>query len=460
MPPDASVPVGEVLRHFNHDQIYLFLGAAITTVGLLAAAYALLRRRLDPLLLWFSLFALLYGIRLWLDYQLIGALGLSYPAFDRLRAVVQYLVPIPSFFFFQASGFLGKAGRRFVYALSVLLLCLAIATILVGPRPLFQQINNGLIVAALITLITHSLKAGFNTPDFLLLRRALFVFIGFALFQNVVDPIGSWNVEPFGFVIFLAALGYVAGRQALATEQQLSVIHKELEIAQRIQRSILPSAFPVSRSFRVAARYLPMTSVAGDFYDFLLASDTEAGILIADVSGHGVPAALIASMVKLAAAAQSANTAQPADLLHGMNTALCGNTQSQFVTAAYVYLNAATHELRYAAAAHPPMLLLRNGEVTEIAENGLMLAAFDFATYATLSHLLEPGDRLLLYTDGILEAANTREEEFGNARLSALLHDTAALPPTQTADRIITTIQAWSATQNDDLTVLVCDYTT
>ena len=90
--------------------------------------------------------------------------------------------------------------------------------------------------------------------------------------------------------------------------------------------SILPSAYPDSGSFRIAARYVPMTAVAGDFYDFLVAERRQAGILIADVSGHGVPAALIASMVKLAATSHRASAADPAALLSGMNTVLCGNT--------------------------------------------------------------------------------------------------------------------------------------
>ncbi len=106
-----------------------------------------------------------------------------------------------------------------------------------------------------------------------------------------------------------------------------------------------------------------------------------------------------------------------------MNAVLCGNTQTQFVTAAYVYLDATSSTLRYSAAAHPPIMLLRAGKVVELTENGLMLAAFSFATYETL----EPGDRLVLYTDGILEATNAQGEEFGSNRLCALLTDTAKL---------------------------------
>jgi sigma-B regulation protein RsbU (phosphoserine phosphatase) len=266
------------------------------------------------------------------------------------------------------------------------------------------------------------------------------------------------NVEAIGFAFFLGTLGYVAAKRSLQRDHQFSEIQKELEIARRIQTSILPQAYPESDHFTVAARYVPMASVAGDFYDFLITNPQQAGLLIADVSGHGVPAALIASMVKLAATSQRANAADPATLLSGMNMVLHGNTQEQFVTAAYVYLDAVSSTLRYSAAAHPPMLLLRAGNVVELTENGLMLAAFSFATYSTAEYPLEPGDRLVLYTDGLLEAANATGEEFGPLRLSALLKDGARLNPEAAADHIVSSLQTWSKSQNDDLTVLICDY--
>ena len=109
-------------------------------------------------------------------------------------------------------------------------------------------------------------------------------------------------------------------------------------------------------------------------------------------------------MVKLAANSQKEDAAQPEKLLAGMNATLCGNTQSQFVTAAYAHLDAHSGELRYAAAAHLPLLLLRDGKVASIEENGLMLALFSSATYTSTTQQLKAGDRLLLYTDGIVEA--------------------------------------------------------
>src|ERR1039458_10825483 len=104
------------------------------------------------------------------------------------------------------------------------------------------------------------------------------------------------------------------------------------------------------------------------------------------------------------------------------------------LTAAYVYLNAESRELRYSAAGHPPMLLLRNDGVIEIEENGLMLAAFDFASYSNATHRLEPGDRLLLYTDGIVEASNALGNLLGQKGRTELLRETAGLSPSAAAD--------------------------
>ena len=457
--PDPQLARSEVLRIFNHAQIYLFLGAAISSVGVVSSLFALLRRRFDPLLLWFALLALLYGGRLWMRYQLLLQLDLRPPVFWRIYTAVGFLVPIPAFFFFRELNLLGRAGRIACNIVWPIAAMLALASLIFGSQQIFWNINNGFVVIALLLVSIALIRADSEKDDIRLVRRGLLLFSGCALYGNVREFFGRYdNIEPFGFVVLLACLGIVAGRRALGKEQQLSIIQKELEIAQRIQLSLLPVSFPISKRFRVAARYVPMTSVAGDFYEYVVASDDEAGLLIADVSGHGVPAALIASMVKLAITTQHENARTPAELLTGMNDVLCGNTQNQFVTAGYVYLSAAERELRYAAAAHPPMLLLRQGATIEIEENGLMLAAFDFAKYQTVSVPIQPGDRFVLYTDGILEAEDAQKTEFGKDRLCALIRDTAGRTCAEAADHIIASIRHWSPNQNDDLTVLICDY--
>jgi sigma-B regulation protein RsbU (phosphoserine phosphatase) len=369
------------------------------------------------------------------------------------------VVPIPALFFFEAAGFLNKGARVIAYTLCGVFLCLVVATFVFGPSLKFLFINNVIIIAGLIALIVQSMRGENISRDFVVIRRGLLVFVGFALYDNIVGLFrGGSKTEALGFAVFLATLGYVAARRTIQRDQQLVEIQKELDVARRIQMSILPGEFPNNANFRVAARYVPMTSVAGDFYDFLVSDDRQAGLLIADASGHGVPAALIASMVKIAATSQRGNMANPSKLLKAMNGTLCGITQNQFVTAAYVHLDADAQELRYSAAAHPPMLLLRGGEVTPVVENGLMLAAFDFAEYSTAVLPLMTGDRLLLYTDGIVEAEDGKQEEFGQERLCALLRDSAGLGHTEAADLLLSSVQRWSAAQNDDLTLLVCDY--
>ena len=456
---NTNLTAAQVLRIFERDALYLLLGTAFTTIGLVAGAYNVLRRKAEALITWFALFAILYGLRLWLNS---GMLALMVPRVyfpNSLRVAVNEIVPIPAFFYFQAAGFLSGFGRRFVYAMTGIFVALFVATIVLGPLSAIDQINSVIIIATFCALILETVRQRAKSADVLVIRYGLLIFAAFVLVGNVSTVAGHFvYVEPVGFVFFLGALGIAATRQTVQRDLALAEVRNELEIAKRIQMGNLPAGFANSASFKVASRYVPMTSVAGDFYDFLLANDFEAGILIADVSGHGIPAALIASMVKLAASSQRSNAEDPAALLAGMNAALCGNTQGQFVTAAYVHLDAAAGRLRYSAAAHPPMLLVRDGAVREIVENGLMLAAFSFATFTTVSHELCAGDRVVLYTDGIVEAADGSKEEFGQARLQELLLRSGTLSPEETVDAVIRSVQEWSRTQDDDLTLLVCDY--
>jgi len=449
----------QVIQAFRQDAPLLFLGAAFVSVGVVAGALAAIRRKFDRLLIYFCLFAIFYGARLWIQSGLFGLSVEGHEFYLRLRGGIDYVIPVPAVLFFEASGFMNRAGRWAGYLLAVVGSLLGLTTFALGWHRWFSQVNSAVVIIAIAAVIAQFLRPSGGDRDFAVIRNGLLVFAAGALADNVAGVFfRRVKIEPYCFVVLLASLGYVTARRAFERDEKLGEIQKELEVARRIQLSILPAEFPRSEHFRVAARYVPMTSVAGDFYDFIVADEKSAGLLIADVSGHGVPAALIASMVKLAATSQREKASDPSGVLSGMNAALCGNTQNQFVTAAYVHLDSEARELRYSAAGHPPMLLLRNGEIQEVAENGLMLAAFDFATYSNAAHKLEPGDRLLLYTDGIVEAASASGEFFGQQALGSLLQKTANADPKAAADRIIAEVQRWAASQDDDLTVLVCDF--
>ncbi len=248
---------------------------------------------------------------------------------------------------------------------------------------------------------------------------------------------------------------------------QLVEINNELEMARQIQLSILPRETPKIQGLDIVARYLPMTSVAGDFYDFIVVDDKHVGILMADVSGHGLPSALIASMLQVALTAQAGHASDPARVLSGLNRALCGKFEHNFVTAAYVYVDMEKKQMTYAGAGHPPLLFWSksDGKVSEVLENGLVLGMFGEATYASLQLPIEEGDRGVLYTDGIVEAKNPAEEEFGTARFTKFMEDNKGLAVDMFAEAVLDELSRWSEQprgqgQQDDISILTFDLKT
>jgi phosphoserine phosphatase RsbU/P len=248
--------------------------------------------------------------------------------------------------------------------------------------------------------------------------------------------------------------------------RQLVEINTELEMARQIQLSILPSSTPKITGMDIVARYIPMTSVAGDFYDFIVVDERHVGILIADVSGHGLPAALIASMLQVALTAQARHVSEPGKVLAGLNQALCGKFQHNFVTAAYVYVDLEKNIMNYGGAGHPPLLLWRKstGSASELLENGLVMGQFEEATYDSLQIPIEPGDRFFLYTDGILETANPAQEEFGTDRFMKFIETNNKLPAGPFADALLLELARWleqppGEGHKDDISLLAVDFT-
>ena len=252
-------------------------------------------------------------------------------------------------------------------------------------------------------------------------------------------------------------------REQLA--RQLLLINNELEMAREIQLSILPHEIPKIDGLEIAARYLAMSSVAGDFYDFIVVDEKHLGILIADVSGHGLPAALIASMLKGALAAQSPHAFDPARVLGGLNRSLCGRFKHHFVTAAYVFADMEKNSISYAGAGHPPLLLWRAsaGSASEVLQNGLLLGFFTEAAYPAIELPVEPGDKVVLYTDGILETRSPSKEEFGGDLFKSFLESNHNLNAETFADSLLDELSIWSGhprgnAQEDDITLLAINF--
>jgi phosphoserine phosphatase RsbU/P len=252
-------------------------------------------------------------------------------------------------------------------------------------------------------------------------------------------------------------------REQLA--RQLLYINNELEMAREIQLSILPQEIPKIDGLEISARYIPMSSVAGDFYDFIRVDEKRVGILVADVSGHGLPAALIASMLQVALAAQFVHASDPGRVLAGLHQALCGKFQHHFVTAVYVFVDMEKKSMSYAGAGHPPLLLWRGAtqSTSELEENGLPLGMFPNSTYSVGQIQVKAGDKLVLYTDGIVETESPSEQAFGVDLFKGFLQSKHDLRADLFADSLLDELSSWSEHprgqgQQDDITFLTIDF--
>jgi sigma-B regulation protein RsbU (phosphoserine phosphatase) len=219
------------------------------------------------------------------------------------------------------------------------------------------------------------------------------------------------------------------------------------------------------KGLEIAARYVPMATIAGDFYDFFVIDDNRIGILVADVSGHGVPASLIASMVKIAFVSQMPHAADPARVLAGLNHILCGKLESDFVTAGYLFIDTEQQTASYAGAGHPPLLLWRQRgqEILEIRPKGIILGQMEDSVYKNTGLELKNGDRFVLYTDGIVEALNAAGEIYGGDRFKSFIKSNSGLAADQFCDRLLDVIAVWSGRRSkgsldDDLTLMVIDF--
>jgi serine phosphatase RsbU (regulator of sigma subunit) len=242
--------------------------------------------------------------------------------------------------------------------------------------------------------------------------------IGLVLFvvnENLRRPIvPAINLEPVGVFVFVLCLGYGVAASVFRNEAELVAVQRELETARQIQMALLPRELPQVRRLDLAVFYLPMTAVAGDLYDFAVLGPAQVGILVADVSGHGIPAALVASMVKLAFSAQAEQAHDPARVLTAMNRILYGHMERTFVTAIYAVIDSDSRTITFANAGHPPLLIGRdNNYVEESREHGCLLGFLPDAPYTNERLELQPGDCVLLYTDGVPETRNPS----GSARL-------------------------------------------
>ncbi|HWS98399.1 MAG TPA: hypothetical protein VN620_18200, partial [Candidatus Methylomirabilis sp.] len=301
-------PSPQVAAEFRHllagDAARLVVAVVAMAIGLGSVFVQVLRwKTQDRVRLWFGLLSLLYGYRALLVTE-SARLFLTGPTIRFQVALVTFTIGIPAVLF--GWGLIARKHNWVTKSILIFNALMALAFLaLYSDRSavgVLYVVNNVLVISFTVAIIVYLyLAQAESVPELKTLRIMMLVWGVFVIYNNLRGwlPFGAnADYEFVGFAIFLCSLAYLVASRSLRNEEALSAIRKELEIARRIQTSILPETMPQLEGLRLAAQYLPMSEVAGDFYDFLVVDERRVGVLVADVSGHGVGAALVASMIK------------------------------------------------------------------------------------------------------------------------------------------------------------------
>lgn len=283
--------------------------------------------------------------------------------------------------------------------------------------------------------------------------------------------IGALNLESDCLNAFtdadLKVLQFYASIAAISIEK--SMLHREmlekkridsqLEVARQVQFSLLPIASPEIPGYSISAVNLPTYEVGGDYYDYIRLPGQQIGIAVADVSGKGIPASLIMSMFRAALRAQVRNDTALPHIMETVNLLLWESTSAaQFVTAVYGVLDRATGRFTYTNCGHnPPLLVRADDSVETLSQGGLPLGLFHTIHYEEAAVTLNPDDRLAIYTDGVVEAADAYDQEFGMHRLGQTLLAARCQTAHETVRAIIEATQNFSGENSyqDDFTMVV-----
>jgi phosphoserine phosphatase RsbU/P len=256
--------------------------------------------------------------------------------------------------------------------------------------------------------------------------------------------------------------------ERMVAEEQL---RRELAWATEVQQQLFPKCPPIISSAELSGFCQPARGVGGDYYDFLVFENEQVGIAIADVAGKGISAALLMSNVQasLRSQAMMRNAGAPskgslAALVSDMNTLLCRSTGPEtYVTFFYSQLDARTRQLTYVNAGHNPPIIVRPsledalGSYVRLTAGGPVIGMFESFPFEEGSVELESGDLLVAFTDGVTEAMNTDNEEFGEERLLEILASAARLPADEIREIVVQNVKDWcnGAPQHDDLTFII-----
>lgn len=237
---------------------------------------------------------------------------------------------------------------------------------------------------------------------------------------------------------------------------------EDLEQARGMQMALLPDVLPEDEKFELGSRYLPAERLGGDFFDIVgLDEGKKLGVMIADVCGHGVSAAITTAMTKITFRNSCFNSEDPAKVICQMNDELFGNIKSGFVTVFYGVLDLEKNTFQYASGGHPPLLVYRHKDdsIEELKPQSTFLGSFNAVEFSSDSTQVSKGDRILFYTDGIFESQNLEGEQFGFERVNELLRKHKDDPVQTLLDTMINALVDFidGMEFDDDITIVGID---
>jgi len=343
-------------------------------------------------------------------------------------------------------NFLLVKGFHFTFLFSGMAM-MCFLSLMTYESTLFNGAIIGMVVVIFGILIGTPFGAIFLLPLYMI---PFLFFISILLYSNDIPAdMLSVLINPCISIIAALVLAEIQNRgrkrtfendQTIAAKNSIIAasnmkMQKDLELARKIQHNLIPQAPPESDFYSLYTLYLPMHEVGGDYYDFIPFHEEEKiGIIIGDVSGHGVHAALITSMVKMLVETSGKFRNSPEKLLRYINDNLYGMTGENFFTAFYGIYDSSTNRFTYARAGHTyPVIIRELGNKLEMVESrGNLLGSFQNLTFEERDIHLNKGDKILFYTDGLTEARNREEKEF-----EEILHTLLAESGHQSISRII-----------------------
>lgn len=348
------------------------------------------------------------------------------------------------------SRYLVGGSASFILSVTIILSGLFAGVIYVLNQRKFIGMTGSVLYSLIMGFITILLLILYypNQTDFIF-------FLGFPLILS-----NTLGILIFGYIISNLIRERKTSKERDKYFKELEWKKNELQIAINIQKSFLPKEIPRLKNFDLDALTIPAMEVGGDFYDFIPVSNEEIGLVIADVSGKSVPAALFMASSRSIIRAKATGNAGAGSIINDVNQLITAEAESgMFVTLFYSTLNCKEKTLTYVNAGHNPPILYRakTGDIRALKTKGMAIGVIDDVKFEEKEIKLETNDIVIFYTDGVTEAINDKEEQFGKDRLFDLLKENKDLSSEKMVRKIIEKIEEFSRkrAQFDDITLMI-----